>query len=162
MSKKTFGLPHPPSQFRNISGHFFYLMSFARPNFHSTSDCCWKGNCEVCTGAQSANAACLDPLVGVRHHRNQKVDQHHRCHQHVEPEDKLKRSKITAGDQNREELRTWNKNWSCWGFLGVMFISLSLETRCPSVTPRKRGDKPAESKEGEKELDYHLNGHSPA
>ena len=89
-----------------ISGHFFYLMSFARPNFHSTSDCCWKGNCEVCTSAQSAKAACLDPLVGVRHHRNQKVDQHHRCHQHVEPEDKLKRSKITAGDQNREELRT--------------------------------------------------------
>ena len=51
-------------------------------------------------------STCLNPLVGVGHHRNQKVDQHHRCHQHVEPEDKLKRSKITAGDQNREELRT--------------------------------------------------------
>ena len=72
-----------------------YLMSLARPNFHSTSDCCWKGNCEVCTGAQSAKAACLDPLVGVRHHRNQKVDQHHGGHQHVESENKLKLERVS-------------------------------------------------------------------
>ena len=39
--------------------------------------------------------ACLNSLVGVWHHRNQQVDQHHGGHQHVEPENKLKVERVS-------------------------------------------------------------------
>ena len=39
--------------------------------------------------------ACLNSLVGVWHHRNQQVDQHHGGHQHVESENKLKVERVS-------------------------------------------------------------------
>ena len=59
-----------------------------------------------CMTAQSSVAAadaCLNPLVGVRHHRNQQVDQHHRCDQHVKAEDELKMSTIL--ERQRSKIR---------------------------------------------------------
>ena len=43
----------------------------------------------VCKAAQAAEVACLDPLVGVRHHRNQEVDQDDGGDQHVKGKDYL-------------------------------------------------------------------------
>ena len=57
-----------------------------------------------CTSVQSLGAdACLNPLVGVRHHGNQQVDQHHRCDQHVKAEDELKMSTIL--ERQRSKIR---------------------------------------------------------
>ena len=61
-------------------------MSFAKPNFHSTSDCCCKEYELFCCMSQSSY---LNPLVGVGHHSNQEVDEDHRGDQHVEPKHKL-------------------------------------------------------------------------
>ena len=67
------------------------LISLARPNFHSTSDCCCKGyhSWWVPARCQTAAGDHLDPLVGVAHHSNEKVDQDHSGHQHVQPEHQL-------------------------------------------------------------------------
>ena len=60
-----------------------HLISFERPNFHSTSDAAWGWL------GWLGMAADLDPLVGVRHHRDQQVDQHNSCDQHVDGKHQL-------------------------------------------------------------------------
>ena len=62
------------------------LINLARPNFHSTSDCCCKGHHSCSLTGPGAH---LDPLVGVAHHSNEKVDEDHGGHQHVQPEHQL-------------------------------------------------------------------------
>ena len=69
---------------------------------------------------------------------------------------------ILAEEQNVGEVRPEIRRQGAQGS-GASCSSLCRWNKT-SVTPppRKRGDLPAESKKGEEELDYHLNGHSPA
>ena len=69
---------------------------------------------------------------------------------------------ILGEEQNQGEVRPEIRRQGAQGS-GASCSSLCRWNET-SVTPpqRKRGDLPAEPKKGEKELDYHLNGHSPA
>ena len=63
------------------------LINLARPNFHSTSDCCCKVVIADCLLLPDDDN--LNPLVGVAHHGNEKVDEDHGGDQHVQAEDEL-------------------------------------------------------------------------
>ena len=60
-------------------------MSFALPNFHSMSDCCWKWRI-----MESCLVLCyLNPLICIWHHSNQEVDQDNSGDQHINAKNKL-------------------------------------------------------------------------
>ena len=62
------------------------LINLARPNFHSTSDCCcWK----QFLASNSKSIVYLNPLISIRHHSNQKIDEHNSSNQHVQSKHKL-------------------------------------------------------------------------
>ena len=72
--------------FRIIISPGSYLISFDSPNFHSTSDWACK---TILVSPWGKVGKDLYPLVGVRHHRNQEVDQDDGGDQHVKGKDYL-------------------------------------------------------------------------
>ena len=71
---------------------------------------------------------------------------------------------ISTKEQNEGEVRPEIRRQGAQGSGASCSSLCRWNETSASVTPppRKRGDLPAEPKKGEKELDYHLNGHSPA
>ena len=124
-------------------------MSLARPNFHSTSDCCWKRKLQVfllgCTKSGAAKEGCLPGSSGRCPTSSQSKGWSTpplwpTCRARRQTK-KVNDEQLASKEKNQRELRTWNKKARCSGFWGVMFISLSLEWfEHHSDTSRKRGD----------------------
>ena len=90
------------------------LISLARPNFHSTSDCCWKNDIWNICGHKAPHVY-LDPLISVWHHGNQEIDQHHGGHQHVKTKHQLE--------------QVWKGSWVPRRHVHILVTDKKLPTR---------------------------------